>query len=426
MAFATPMLAALLPILGGTRMPPAQAISDYVVNSGNNSLDVLLARLQGISRPALLSIRNTFRRKMRLLVTMVTLTLAGAFFMSIVNARNGLNTDLDTFMRMADYDMLFTLADDYDRVAVERRVMQASGVITAEGWTAASVAQALPGEAQGSNFSLYGVPYNSTLVDPPILVGRWLEAPDYASRYDIVITDDLQVEAGVALGDMLTLQYSDTEHDWRVVGVIVGNNSAAYSRYETVAQWIGGPDQIDRVTVRAGRADDAFARELEQSLERQGIEVAQVTLQADIIEGITGSFNVLILILLGMAILIALVAGLGLTGTMSLNVLERTREIGVMRAVGGGTNTIRLMFVGEGVLIGVLSFLVALPLSSPFTLIFGNVLGNVIFEQPLAYAPTTEGPLMWLLLVMVVSGVASIAPAQRASQISIREALACE
>ncbi|MCA9904501.1 MAG: FtsX-like permease family protein [Anaerolineae bacterium] len=425
-AFVTPMLAALFPVLGGTRIPAAQAVSDYVVQTSNNPLDILLARIQGISRPALLSIRNTFRRKMRLLMTMITLTLAGAFFMSIINVRNGLNADIDILARMAEYDIFYALSTPYPREAVERRFLALPGIEAVEGWAAASVAQVLPGDAQGSNFTLTGLPYDSSLVDPPIVAGRWLEAPDYANRHDIIISDDLQVDAGVMVGDTLTLKISGVEQDWRVVGVIDGYGSSAYTYYDSLARATGRPNLIDRVVVRAAGADSAFARDLELAIEQQGIDIAQTTLRADVIAGVTGGFNVVVLILLVMATLIAVVAGLGLTGTMSLNVLERTREIGVMRAVGAGTNTLRLMFVGEGILIGLLTFVIAFPLSFPTTLLFGNVLGNVIFDQPLAYAPAGEGPLIWLVMVLIVSIVASIAPAQRASQISIREALAYE
>ncbi|MCC6616153.1 MAG: FtsX-like permease family protein [Anaerolineae bacterium] len=425
-AFITPMVAALFPILSGTGIPPAQAVSDYVVQTSNNPLDVLLARLKGISRPALLSIRNTFRRKMRLLMTMITLTLAGAFFMSIVNVRNGLNTDIAILSRMADYDIFYALSSVYPKEAVERRVRDQPGVEGAEGWAAASVAQALPGDEQGSNFTLTGLPYDSALVDPLLVEGRWLDAPDYDNRYDIVISDDLQNDSGLKLGDTLTLKMSGEEHGWRIVGIIDGYGASAYTYYDTLARATGRPDLIDRVVIRAAGADSAYARQLELTLEQQGIDIAQTTLRADIIAGVTGGFNVIVIVLLAMAVLIAAVAGLGLTGTMSLNVLERTREIGVMRAVGAGTNTLRLMFVGEGMLIGLLTFVIALPLSFPTTRLFGAVLGNVIFDQPLAYAPAPEGPLIWLVLVMIVSAIASIAPAQRASEISIREALAYE
>ncbi|QPC81302.1 FtsX-like permease family protein [Phototrophicus methaneseepsis] len=425
-AIGTPMIAALFPVLSGTSIPPAQAISDYAVQNSHNPLDLLLARIKGLSRPVLLSIRNTFRRKTRLLVTLITLTLAGAFFISIMNVRNGLNVDLNVLARMSEYDILYSFSGYFNQEAVERRVMSLSGVTDAESWIGASVAQSLPGDTQGSNFSLTGIPYDSTFVDPPLLAGRWLEAPTYNNRNDIIVSDDLLSDAGIEVGDILILKYGDVEDDWHVIGVIDSFGASAYTYYDSVARLVGRPNLADRVAVKVINADSTVANQLEASLEQQGLEVARTTLRTDVLAGLTGGFNVLVLVLLAMGVLIAFVAGLGLTGTMSLNVLERTREIGVMRAVGAGTNTLRFMFVGEGVMIGLLSFLVALPLSIPATYFFGGLLGNIIFEQPLSYAPTIDGPLIWLVMVLLVSIFASIVPAQRASEISIREALAYE
>ena len=62
------------------------------------------------------------------------------------------------------------------------------------------------------------------------------------------------------------------------------------------------------------------------------------------------------------AALLAVVGGLGLAGTMSLNVLERTREIGVMRAVGGSDGSVRLIVVFEGLFVGILSWVLSAPL----------------------------------------------------------------
>ncbi len=66
--------------------------------------------------------------------------------------------------------------------------------------------------------------------------------------------------------------------------------------------------------------------------------------------------NILIVFLLSMALLTAFVGSIGLTGTMGMNVLERTREIGVMRAIGAVDLAIVKSVVIEGVFIGMISW----------------------------------------------------------------------
>ncbi len=134
----------------------------------------------------------------------------------------------------------------------------------------------------------------------------------------------------------------------------------------------------------------------------------------------------LIYLLLTMSVLTATVGGIGLMSTMSINVVERTREIGVMRAIGATSLAIVGVFVIEGVFVGALSWVLAIPLSIPGVRLFGNLIGEAILELPLDFAYSTEGLVLWLLIVVVLSALASLWPALRAAGVSVREALAYE
>lgn len=427
-AFITPLAAAWFPVTGGTSVPAAQAISDYNAPVKKSFFDLLLAQLGGLPRPALLSIRNTFRRKGRLFVTSITLIVAGAFFMGIMNVRAGLNANLEELTQMSRFDIQLSLGGAYDAAGVIRRIENQPGIAAAEGWVSVSAAFVRPDNSLSSSISITGLPEDSIFVTPPLQAGRWLNPYSYEARSELVITDAFANAHGITLGDTIKLEYNYARSQWQVVGIITALNAQAYGYFETVNRVQGTLHQAEQILIRIVPGEDArqIANALDPYLDAQGIRIAQTTLLSDVIQGVVGGFDRLIVILLGMAILIAVIAGLGLAGTMSLNVLERTREIGVMRALGGGTSTIRLMYVGEGAFIGLLSWIIALPLSIAMTLLFGTILGQVIFNNPLKFVYTMQGPVVWLVLVLVVSAVASIAPARRASQISIREALAYE
>jgi len=137
-------------------------------------------------------------------------------------------------------------------------------------------------------------------------------------------------------------------------------------------------------------------------------------------------FQVVVLLLLAMSIMAAVVGSLGLMGTMSINVVERGREIGVMRAVGATSPAISGIFVGEGVLLGALSWLLAVPLSYPLALAFSNVVGNALLRTPLDFQYSVGGVFLWLLIVVARSALASLWPALRATRISVRDALTYE
>jgi putative ABC transport system permease protein len=158
-------------------------------------------------------------------------------------------------------------------------------------------------------------------------------------------------------------------------------------------------------------------------LKRANMQVSSTNLISSIRSGVASQFNILIYLLMVMAVVLALVGGLGLAGTMGINVLERTREIGVMRAIGATSGAVRRIVLIEGVLIGVLSWaigaLLALPTSYAATYLLGSALR---FE--VLHSFSWLGMLIWLGAVVIIAAIASILPAWNASRLTVREVLA--
>jgi putative ABC transport system permease protein len=130
--------------------------------------------------------------------------------------------------------------------------------------------------------------------------------------------------------------------------------------------------------------------------------------------------------LLVMAQLAIVVGGLGLASTMSLGVLERTREIGVLRAIGASPRAIMALVQTEGLVIALLSWLLAIPLSLPVSLLLGRAFGQIMIPVPLTLRPEGTALGIWLAIVVLVSIVACAWPAARAGRISVVGALAYE
>ena len=138
------------------------------------------------------------------------------------------------------------------------------------------------------------------------------------------------------------------------------------------------------------------------------------------------SLDTLVVFLLIMAILTAIVGSMGLTGTMGMNVLERTREIGIMRAIGADDRAVMRTVIAEGVVIGMISFVLAVLLSIPFTYLLSAIVSLAVFQSPIDVVFTYTGYAIWLGLVLALSALASILPARNAARLTIREVLAYE
>src|SRR5207244_13276577 len=111
------------------------------------------------------------------------------------------------------------------------------------------------------------------------------------------------------------------------------------------------------------------------------------------------------------------------TSAMSTSVTERTREFGVLHAIGATPAAVRGIVVTEGVLTGVLSLALALAATLPLTLVFGDFIGGQAFRQPLPYRFSGAALVLWTVLSLAGAALASTAAARRASRLTIREAL---
>jgi putative ABC transport system permease protein len=181
-----------------------------------------------------------------------------------------------------------------------------------------------------------------------------------------------------------------------------------------------------RIDPGSGMSQEQVAKALQTGLKQSGIGVVQTMTKDVIVQANASQFNFLIAFLLSMAAMTALIGALGLAGMMSLKVMERTREIGIMRSIGASTATLGGIVSTEGMLVGTVSWMIAVPLSIPFGLAFNAMLGQVFVGGPLPFAFSPVSIISWLAIVLLISLISSLMPAWRAGRMSIRETLAYE
>ena len=274
------------------------------------------------------------------------------------------------------------------------------------------------------------VPDDSMLVRPTLVEGRWLEPGE---RDALVVNVDFQSgESDVEVGDLVTLMVEGTELNWPVVGVVTSQlmGPVVYVPYEPFSAAIDMAGDVNRVVLVTERHDaaaqTAVAEQADAQLRAAGLPVVQVETNSDMRGGTQGIFTILVVLLVVVSILLVIVGSLGLMGAMSLNVIERTREIGVMRAIGASNGMVARIVLVEGLVVGLLSWALGALLALPLSWGLAYLIGVALVQSPLAYAFSLLGLLLWLVLVVVLSVLASVLPARRAWRLSVREVLAYE
>jgi putative ABC transport system permease protein len=222
-----------------------------------------------------------------------------------------------------------------------------------------------------------------------------------------------------------------------VVGLLfdpVVPNSAHVPR-DVLQKEINSTNRANAVLIQTVRdeaeTEAVIARSLREYYDQKKIEVdPEGTFGQDtatqIVDSMVGMFGMFVALFGIMAVVIGAVGGVALSGVLTLNVLERRREIGVMRAIGALSGVIAGLFIGEGLILGWLSWLIALPFSIPAGQLMTGALGAMMGGMSLVYKYNPLGALYWFLIVSVLSVVASLLPARGATRVSVRESLAYE
>ena len=136
--------------------------------------------------------------------------------------------------------------------------------------------------------------------------------------------------------------------------------------------------------------------------------------------------NVILAMLLSMALLVLVVGSLGMASAMSINVMERTREIGVLRAIGATPKMIYRLLVTEGMVISVVSIVLGLLLAWPLSIVAADFFGDLILNSPLNFAFSNLGLGITFVVTLTFGWLASRIPAVKAIRVSTREALSYE
>jgi putative ABC transport system permease protein len=437
LALVIPQAAGFLPILKGTRISAVEAFSglNRVKATGRKSwLDEALKRMRKIPRPQLISLRNTFRNKVRLGLTLLTLTLGGAIFIATFNVRASLGNHIERIGKYFLADVNLTLARNYRMSEVEQALKDVPGIGLIEGWATVRSELVMDDGSVGESLTMLGPPAASTLVEPVLLDGRWVTVGDQNA---IAVSERfLEVFPDLKAGDTLKLKVNGDEVNFVVVGVfqLSGKSGGflAYSTYEYLSRLTNTTDRASSYRIMADHPNltlneqKELSQRIENRLEQRGFNLADISEGKSLTDTTSDGLNALLIFLLILATLTAVVGSIGLTGTMSLNVLERVREIGVMRAIGASNRAVMDLVIVEGLIIGLISWVFGTLLAFPISSLLTNVVNLSLFGafSPFTFTPT--GIVIWLGVVLGLSVTASVMPARSAARLTIREVLAYE
>ncbi len=311
--------------------------------------------------------------------------------------------------------------------------------------TAAGIISKISSVSKGSETKyefIMGFPLDAqTLIEETqgykILEGRDLKSGDkykalvgYNYEYGDIFSKPLKV------GDKITIGKNSQEIT--IVGIMkkIGNpydDASVILPYDTTKELLNITDTVDVIVVQTkpGENVDTVAENIKSALrkdrgEKVGEEDFRVQTSEQLLQSFNSIFGIIQAVFIGIAAISLVVGGVGIMNTMYTAVLERTREIGIMKAVGAKNSNILSLFLIEsgilGLVGGAIGVLLGVLLGVSASFIAGQALGTNLLK---AYFPwyLLVGALLFSFVVGCASGVL---PAIQASKLKPVDALRYE
>lgn len=430
-ALGVPLLAMAVPILRAARISPRQAIQDpgIVAPRGPIGLTSRLIRMPGDRRWSF-ALRNSFRRPWRLALTLLALSAGGALFLTTHNNYESLMRVIDAALANRGHDIEVQLQRAAPAAQLEAVARAVPDVEIAEAFRRASVNPVADDNGsvavrEGRRMLLCGYPIGTKLLRLPVHEGRW----PAATEPDAVVINRHVQEAspGLRLGDQITLKFRERKTKVRVAGIVEEIGSpviyAAFPTFENITA-LGDSSAVLRVKTQ-GDHPDLVAGALEQALLDARLTPSLVNTKSEFRTSLEEHFAVVGGVMKMIALASALIGAITLIATVSLGVIERGREIGVIRAIGARPSSVIAIFLVEG---GAVAFLSAI-LSVAGGILFARLLNGMAERQllhvavPLYVSRVGLGLLSAGVLLVVLGVWLSVS---RILRMSVRDALAYE
>jgi putative ABC transport system permease protein len=403
-----PPLTALPAIRRGTRMPVREALEEVPpLEGGVRTLDRQLRRLTFLPRTAQIGVRSLTRRTRRTVATVVQIALAVGTLVGVLALMNSVTSTTEAAWNQLHYDL------DLNTVVGKQLDAQADRVIrTTPGVEVAQPVLMNAVKAEGKDAFAWGLPPRP-MFDRKVEQGRWFTSAEEAAGARVtVIAKNIARAIGAGVGDTVAIRTASGQAQLRVVGMTgtqMQNGLLLLAPLSTLRSVLDSPNTVNAYWVRTHSPDhgliDRTTTALEDRLAAAGYSIGTNIRYVDQARNVDTNRQISMAIgILGF--LIVAISMVGLVNAITMNVLERTREIGVLRCIGARARDIRRIFAAEGIAVSLAGWLLGIPVGYAFARLLNLLLLKVVKIEfaftfpPLNVLIALAGTVVLALLIM--------------------------
>ena len=384
----------------------------------------------GIGESVRVSLEGLRANKMRSLLTMLGIIIGIAAVIGILTVGNGLTgsitgsmsslgaTNITVFLQekaggMGGMETILGVASPEEEDLITDEMLEALRQRYGQAVAGISVsASAGSGVARDgrlyANVSLTGINEEYLAVNnTDLLAGRTIRQEDLDGRRSVCVVSDRLVEnlyqgdADAALGDEVRVELNGEYQSFRIVGIYEydASMSISFSAEEDVTTSLyipittanhltGSPEGYSTVTVQASAGTDsaAMAQSIREFLNRYyannedyGVSAMAMSTMVESMSAIMDTLSIAISVIAGISLL---VGGIGVMNIMLVSVTERTREIGIRKALGATNNDIRIQFVVESVIVCLIGGIIGILLGAVLGYVGSSLISEACLPRP--------------------------------------------
>ncbi len=418
-------------IMKGVNVSVQKAISDYgipQVASRAKSSDAA-----GFSLPYRITIliRNTMRQKRRLAVTILAMALGAAIFSTGFNVRQSLVVLLDNVKDAMRYDVQVVFQGQLSREKALAYFKEIENVSRIESWNGGRGELQSKAISTSDGLGIIALPYNSGLINLKIAEGRWINS---SIEPEIVMNQQaLEISGNTKVGGYQDLNINGKIMKVKLVGIAEELDRPKMYMDEKLYDSFANPDHLVNSLMFIAKDNSyekviSLKKEIEQAIDKSDFKILYVMSQAERVKIIYDHLSIILVTIVFFAFLVLFVSALGMASATSINIMERTREIGVLRAIGATPKMICSQFIAEGFVVSIISIVLGLMLSWPLSIAASSFFGTLMLGEgaSLQFAFSKSGFIITLFTTIIFGYLASRIPARNAIKVSTREALAYE
>jgi putative ABC transport system permease protein len=384
-------------------------------NYGSSRFDKLLMKMGGLPRSAQMGLRNMARKKGRSTSTMLQIALAVGMFLAIASIGYSIQAMVSQEFEYFTCDIITTGSTEGGRPLTEdlQYVLEdIPGVQTAEPIVGGEIL------VKDTSLSVFGYTYNTVGydVERTIYKGRWFDQQDEENNASvIVLSKSFAGLEDIEVGDTIDVTMATGDYEFEVIGFSssqMNNGMACFIPISTVQDKLMMGDVVTGFVIKTdtGSHDliDRVATDIEDTMLERGYVVNNLIFYVAEEQNHQGNQQVMNL-MIGVGSIIVLITLIGLMSMLTMNVIERTKEIGMMRCLGSTSRSLRSVFGTEGLVIALLGWTVGVPVG----FLVGSYLNQMIFDL-MHVEMTFYYPMEYIWISLIVTVILTLAVIQPA------------